>query len=76
VMKKIAVFAIPPPPLRCALSVILLRIQTTHPRQPVADTNLIPGLIKAIFQLADNGKKIAVFAIPPPPLRCALSVTR
>jgi hypothetical protein len=27
----------------------------THPRQPVADTNLIPGLIKAIFQLADNG---------------------
>ena len=35
-------------------AVIFLGIKAAHPRQPVADANLKPGLIQPIFKLADN----------------------
>ena len=35
-------------------AVIFLGIQAAHPRQPVANANLKPGLIQPIFELADN----------------------
>lgn len=34
---------------------IFLSIQAADPRQPVTNTNLKPGLVETVFQLADNG---------------------
>ena len=34
--------------------VILLRIQTADPRQPVANADLKPGLIEPVLQLAED----------------------
>lgn len=35
-------------------TVILLRVQTTDPRQPVANADLKPGLIEPVLQLAED----------------------
>ncbi|MNL78024.1 hypothetical protein D3C87_2043220 [compost metagenome] len=34
---------------------VFLRIQTTHPRQPIADTDLKPGLVQTVFKFIQNG---------------------
>ncbi len=36
-------------------AVIFLRVQAAYPRQAVADADLIPGLVQAVFEFIQNG---------------------